>query len=466
MTAGVSNRILQFPPEIKNRYENNGFLHWNSYIVLCYNRITSCIERELAGQYIYIKRKKYAAGLLWQPLVAGYTARAYAYKLARGIDRRLNRYISYHGMIGLGARVNGQRSGMPSIAAEIVDALPGYASMLCAFKVGDKFILVVVRNGVILDDLIFDSESSAREKYAEFSEIPDWNAVFAPASWGMPRSEERDLAELISGNSHGVLRPISRLGAGVISLGLLCIFGFLFLYLFREPINEIFSPKPQIAKQNPELAAEYKRQIEEKNKELDKEFNMRQPEPIEPLVMPFELLPDPAERANLCYRAIGFLMQQVAGWNQTVAECGETHAFATFKRSFGTLADFYAVAENVMPGVFVQEISDDEILVRAKLPERIAVPSQDSRDADTIVRELTSRFQSINMDANITVVVDAVANQTQTAELYVVEVAAESKLVPEQFMLIFEDFGGVYMTKAAWNVARKTWNYEVIIYAK
>lgn len=420
----------------------------------------------MSGQYVHIKRKKYAAGLLWQPLVAGFTPRAYAYKLARGIDRRLNQYISYNGMVGLGARVNGQRSGMPSIAAEIVEALPGYASMLCAFMVDNKFVLVAVRNGVIIYDLIFDSESAAREKFAELAEIPDWNALFAPASWGMPRTVERDLSDLVFGPAHGVLRSISHFGAGLMSLAIFALFVFVFLYIFREPINEMFSPKPQMARQNPELAAEYHRQIEEKNKELDKEFNMRQPAPIEPLVMPYESLPDPGERADLCYRAIGFLMQQVAGWNQTVAECGETHAFATFKRSFGTLDDFYSVAANVMPGIFVQEINDNEILARAKLPERIAVPSQDVRDPDSIVRELTSRFQAINLDPNITVVVDAVSNETQSAEIYVVEVAVESKLIPSQFMLIFEDFGGVYMTKAAWNVARKIWNYEVIIYAK
>lgn len=420
----------------------------------------------MSGQYIYVKRKKYAAGLLWQPLVAGFTPRAYAYKLARGIDHRLNQYISYNGMIGLGARVNGQRSGMPSIAVEVVDSLPGYASMLCAFQVENKFILIAVRNGVIIYDLIFDNDTAAREKYAELIEIPDWNALFAPASWGMPRAVERDITDLISGASHGVLRPISHFGAGVMSVILFMLFVFLLLYFFREPINEMFASKPQIAKQNPELAAEYHRQIEEKNKELDKEFNMRQPAPIEPLVMPYELLPDPAERADLCYRAIGFLMQPVTGWNQTSAECGETHAFATFRRSFGTLDDFYSVAANVMPGVFVQEINDNEILVRAKLPERIAIPSQDARDADSVVRDLTSRFQAINLDANITVVVDAVSNETQSAELYVVEIATESKLIPSQFMMIFDDFGGVYMTKAAWNVARKIWNYEVIIYAK
>jgi hypothetical protein len=418
----------------------------------------------LIKQYVQIRRKKYAAGLLWQPLVSGFTPRAYAYKLSRGIDKRLNLYIAYNNMIGLGMRANGLRPGMPSVAAEIIEALPGYSSVLCAFKVDGKFVLVAVRNGVILQDLLFEDETKAREKYAELSEIPDWNAAFAPAAWGMPRAVERNLSDLLFGNTHGALRQIYTIASNIASLVLLVSFIFLVLYAFRDSINQMFLPKPQMAKIDPELQAEYKRQIEEKNKELDAMYNTH-PEQ-EPLVMPYESLPDMMERANICYRAIGFLMQQVSGWNQTSAECSETHAFATFKRSFGTLDDFYVIAGQVMPGIFVQEISENEILARAKLPERIREYSRDDRDPDTLMRELTSRFQAVNLDANITVVVDTISNKSQSQEIYVAEISAESKLVPEQFMQIFDGFGGVYMTKVTWNVARRTWNYEVIIYAK
>lgn len=419
----------------------------------------------MSGQYIHIRRKKYAAGLLWQPMVAGFTPRAYAYKLARSINKKLNRYIAYSGMIGLGARSAGQRSGMPSIAAEIIESLPGYASMLCAFHVDDKYVVVAVRNGVILQDLLFTDEAEARAKYAELTEIPDWNALIAPAPWGMPRAVERNLADILSGNNHGVLRPISRVGAGAMSFLLLLIFALLFLYLFREPINQIFAPTPQTLHIDPEVAEKYKKQIEEKNKELDKEYNMRQEPVIEPLVMPFDSLPDVTERADLCFKAIGFLMQPVTGWIQVSAECNETYVNATFRRSFGTLEDFYAVAADIMPGVFVQEISDNEISVRAKLPARDKAPSRDLRDADTIVRDLTSRFQAIKMNVNMDVVTDIVANDTQSQEIYVVQISAESKMIPYEFMQIFYDFDGVYMTKASWNMIKKIWNYEVIIYA-
>ena len=423
-------------------------------------------REELSGQYVYIKRKKYASGLMWQPMVAGFTTRAYAQKLANGIDRRLNLYVRYNEMVGLGARSNGHRSGMPSIAIEIINALPGYSSMLGAFRVGDRFVLVAVRNGVILHDLLFDDENAVREKYAELNEIPDWNANFAPATWGMPRAVERNLTDLISGRVHAVLHPISRLASGVMSLLLFMIFVLVLLYFFREPINSVFAPKPQMSKINPELAAEYKRKIEEKDKELDKEFNIRQEPVYQPIVMPYDSLPDPYERADLCYRAIGFLMQQIVGWDQQVVECGKTHAVAKFRRSFGTLDDFYTLAGDIMPGVFVQEITDDEIMVRATLPKRDVSLSYDLRDTDTIVRELTSRFQAINIDANISTEVDIVSNGAQSEDVYFVGVIVDTKLIPEQFVKIFEDFGGVYMTKVSWDAIRKMWNYEVIIYAK
>ena len=420
----------------------------------------------MSGQYVYVKRKKYASGLVWQPMVAGFTTRAYAQNLSNGIDKRLNLYVRYNGMVGLGSRAKGHRAGMPSVAIEIINALPGYSSLLGAFKIEDKFVLIAVRNGVILHDLLFDDEQSAREKYAELNEIPDWNATFAPASWGIPRAVDRNLLELVSGRVHAVLHPISRFASGLVSLVLFSVFVLVFLYFFREPINEMFAPKPQVSKINPELAAEYKRKIEEKNKELDDKFNINQEQAPEPIVMPYDSLPEMFERADLCYRAIGFLMQPITGWNQTVVECDKTHVSATFKRSFGTLDDFYVIAGDIMPGVFVQEISDDEVFARAKLPERAVSQSYDLRDIDTIVREMTSRFQSININANVVPVVDVVSNGVESADVYFVGITVKTKLMPEQFMRIFEDFGGVYMTKVSWNAAEKTWNYEVIIYAK
>lgn len=422
-------------------------------------------EREiLSGQYIQINRKKYATGLLWQPLVSGFTPRAYAAKLSHSIDRKRGLYVNYRSLIGLGARRLGHRSGMPSIAAEVVEALAEYSSVLAVFQIGTKYVLVSVRNGIILQDYLFEDIAAARAKYVELSQIPDWGVLIAPGAWGMPRAIERDLSELISGGVRAELHTISRLGANFISLVMLVLFAMGMMYFFQEPINQMVAPKPQIAKINPELAQEYKRQIEEKNKQLDEQYNLRQ-EP-EPLVMPFESLPNVSARARLCYKAIGFLMQPVTGWNQISADCGETYATAVFRRDFGTVDGFYSIVENLMPGSFVQEISENQISVRAKLPELPRGVSQDSRDTDTLIRELVSRFQGIDTGANIMAVVDTVSNKTQTKEIYLVEVSAESKLVPAEFMRIFDGINGVFMTKVGWDSMKRIWNYEVIIYAK
>ncbi len=420
----------------------------------------------LANQFINVNRKKYATGLFWQPVAAGFVARNYARNLAKNVDRKLNLYVEYRAMVGLGARKGGQRSGMHSAAAEVMESFSEYTSFLAVFENGKKFYLVAARNGIILEDKVFDSESQARDEYVKLSEIPDWGAFFAPGAWGMPRAAERNLADVITGRSKAVLRSISYLRNGIVSLVLVGLFVLGFVFLFRDSLVQMMTPRPKKQDLNPELVAEYKRQIEEKNKELDKQFQIEKELPPEPIVMPYELLPDVQARAKLCYQAIGFLMQPVVGWNQVWAECGETHAVAEFRRTFGTLGEFYNVAAGLMPGAFVQEINDDTLRVSAALPELEVMSSQDERDVETVIRDVTTAFQGVDTNVETNVVVDTLTNGVDVADVNVVEVGVESKLVPMQFMKVFEEFGGVYLMRAAWDVASRTWNYEVIIYAK
>ena len=236
--------------------------------------------------------------------------------------------------------------------------------------------------------------------------------------------------------------------------------------VFRDSLVEVFAPRPQVAELDPKLVAEYKRQIEESSKKLDEEYNIQKELPPEPIVMPYELLPDVMARAEQCYQAIGFMMQPISGWNQLDVVCGETHVVANFKRGFGTLVEFYDIATELMPGAFVQEIDEDTVRVRAKLPELELESSQDERDPDTVVRDITSVFQSVDTPVDTTVVVDTLTNGVDTATVNVVEVAAESKMIPMQFMKIFEEFGGVYMMQVSWDVRSRSWNYEVVVYAK
>ena len=420
----------------------------------------------MTHQYITVDRKKYAVGLFWQPLAVDATPRAYARNLARRVDRKLNLFAQYRAMVTLGARRTGLRAGMASAAAEVINAFTEFSSFLAVFAAGESYYLVAVRNGIILEDRLFDDAAAARGEYVRLAEIPDWGAFFAPDSWGMPRAVERRLDEIITGRARAVLHPISLMVRNLVSLGVLALFGIGLVYFFQAPIAQMLAPRPQIATINPELAAEYKRQIEEKNKELDEIFDTTPPPPPEPLRMPYDYLPDAAARADLCYRAIGFLMQPVPGWTATGAACDETHATATLRRGVGTLDGFYLAAEGIMPGVFVTEKSESEIQLRAQLPALETSASLDERDPDTVQRDVISLFQSIDAPVDVDIVIDTITNGVDTVNLPVLEIAASSKLTPPQFMRIFDSFGGVYMARAAWNATTKTWNYEVIIYAK
>ena len=228
----------------------------------------------------------------------------------------------------------------------------------------------------------------------------------------------------------------------------------------------MLNPQPKLSQVSPEIAAEYEKQVEEKNKELDEEFQIERASQPEPIVLPYDYLPDPEKRAQVCFQAIAFLMQPITGWEQISAECGETHASAVFKRNFGTLDDFYMIATQIMPGSFVQQESDSSLYVRATLPTVPTKASLDERDVETVARAALTAFQSAGMSAEVQMVVDTLTNGIETVNLDIVEIAAQSKLGPVQFMKIFEDFGGVYMTRCAWDASTRIWNYEVIIYAK
>lgn len=419
----------------------------------------------MAAQVISVNRKKYAVGLFWQPSDANVPARNSARALARVVDARFNLFVSWHNMIGLGARRMGHRSGMPSIAADIMAVFPEYSSFLAMFYNDGAYILVAARNGIILADKIFMHESDARREYFALAEMPDWGAFVAPAAWGAPRAVERTLADVLDGRHAGVLRYISRARTILFSLLLLCAFAVGVFWLYRDSLVQVFAPRPQIAHIDPELAAEYKRQVEESNRQLDAEYEIKKNVP-EPLVLPYDNLPDVYERADLCYQAMGFLMQPIPGWIQVSVRCDESDATVEFRRDYGTLGDFYVVAGDLMPGAIVQERGDSALTVRAVLPKIATHASQDERDADTIVRNISTIFQGIDITPDIDVVVDTITNGVETVNVNVLEIAAASKLIPSQFMKIFDDFGGVYMTRTEWNATNRTWNYEVIIYAK
>ena len=160
-------------------------------------------------QVITVRRRKYATGLFWQPVNPGVTPYLYARQLVAKSDKKYTLLTEYKSMVGLAESRDGIRSGMSSAAAEVMNAFPEFSSFLGVFHVDTRYYLVAVRNGVIIRDVLVEKESDARKLYAELSNMPDWGALFAPSSWGMPRSQEKFLQDIVKNESVARCRAVN-----------------------------------------------------------------------------------------------------------------------------------------------------------------------------------------------------------------------------------------------------------------
>lgn len=414
----------------------------------------------MAKQVITINRKKYATGLFWQPVMPGVTPYIYARQLIAKSKKKYTLLTEYKSMIGLSDGRDGVRQGMSALAAEITNSLDEFVSFLGIFQADGGFYLIAVRNGVIIRDSFIMTEHEARKKYVELSNMPDWGGLFAPASWGMPRSKERFLTELVHGSAVAKLRQTSIVKTLIPSIVLVAAFVVLGLIFIYAPLLK--SSKTDSVKLNQELLAEYQKQIEEKNEELDKKFKVETKEQK----YPYNKLPDTMERALLCYKAIAFVMQPIGGWSQRTAECDAEYVTVSFHRAFGTLNEFYDAGSEIMPGGIMTQMSDNDISVRVKLPKLELRRSIDERDQETAMRDLVSLLQRVQFKAGIHTANESVRFGIRTETINIINVTYSSKMIPMEFVHVFDGFEGVYLKSISWDASTKIWNYNVLIYTK
>ena len=87
----------------------------------------------LQNKTIFINKKKYAVGLFWQPLPSGILPKNYAKQLTKSVDKKLNFFVDYRTIIGLGSSKFGHKNNMPVAAIELIKSFKEIYSFLCAF---------------------------------------------------------------------------------------------------------------------------------------------------------------------------------------------------------------------------------------------------------------------------------------------------------------------------------------------
>ena len=422
----------------------------------------------MPSQIITIERKKYATGLFWQPVADGHNARAFAQKIAKLVPGRAKYFSEYRSMVGIGSRALGHSARMPSAAAEVMDAFSDHNSFLAAFAVRQGFWVVAARNGIIIQDKLYASESLAKNEFDTLSGLPDWGILVAPGSWPAARSEEKLLDELVSGDSKCQAVPISGFGSGLFVLAALAALLAGGLYTFKGQLAKVLTLRTPAVKFNPEAAEAYKKRLAETDEMLVQ--RLRSAPVVAAMEMPYDALPDPALRAEQCWEAITFLMQVVPGWSQVEAECAGGSATAHLHRSFGIITDVYDFANERMPGVEVIENSDSDMVLTLPLGSLETSSRLSESGAEEIMRSINSVFQLMNAPVDVRRTVETVRGEVgpdgQIASANVVLISAASGLEPREFIRVFQDYDAVYLSSVRWISNQRKWNYEVKIYVK
>ena len=150
---------------------------------------------------VAVDGQTYAVGLTWQPvqnLDDPLTEIRETVASEPDADLYCYRQTSV-AQYGIGHSFMGHRSGMPSLAASVAEALSAHESFCAVFKVKEGWWFVAARNNLILaeEDTLFTSEEDAQRAYASMMAVPDWDVRIVPEEWNIEGTEQDSLSSLV-----------------------------------------------------------------------------------------------------------------------------------------------------------------------------------------------------------------------------------------------------------------------------
>ncbi len=217
---------------------------------------------------------------------------------------------------GLGSTMFGQSLKMPSLAAHVADHSDG--SWLGAFRVPQGVYFLAVKDDSILaeSDRVF-AEDDAQQFFRQYLKDGSWNHRVAPASWGIPDTQDIELEQMVRGKSRSVMRPASavnlRLVAGVtfgIALVAAGSYGYSWYqsYLDDQRLEALRLVMAQKAAREPAIVP-----------------------------VPWEGTPAGVDLLATCVKTLAEHNFEVAGWDQAGASCQGDRATVVLRRAGGTI---------------------------------------------------------------------------------------------------------------------------------
>ena len=397
-----------------------------------------------------IDGKTYAASLFWQPLLNEDNPLPEVKEAAENILEGADLYVARKGkssQFGLAASSQGFTRGIPSAAVALVSSLGNVTSFLGVFKVEGGWWYICFRNDVILSDgdTLFVNEKDAKDQFISMLAVPDWDALFAPAEWGIDETRDDPLAPMLEKGLQIKLTSISA-NNDMIMLAVIIVGFSIILWFAYSSLKSMFFTAPTA----PVIAPV--RQIEI-------------PSYIPPEPKPWEKLYNPVDVMKNCYTGIKKVVSILTpGWQIEGVTCTPDSGIVTsWRRRVGRMT-WREQALNVSGVEFSSRaISSDGNTFMVTLPiEEVSTLNSPPEYSE---QDLTNILNDLNQTLGIRIGVEHKTWVSPRGTSYnLVGIRIDSKNDPLNWIELLMKFSGLTINSVTYNPVSGVWNYIGDIY--
>jgi len=390
----------------------------------------------------------YAASLFWQPLMNEDKPLPEVKEAAENILEGADLYIVRKGkspQFGLAASSQGFTKGLPSAAVALISGLGNVTSFLGVFKVDTGWWYICFRNDVILSDgdTLFISERDAKNQFISMLAVPDWDAVFAPAEWGIEDTRADELNPILE---KGLQVKLDKIDASndAIMLAVIAVCFAIILWFAYSTLKDMFFSAPEVP-----VIAPIEQTVEE---ELP-------PEP-----KPWEELANPVDVMRNCYLATQKVVELVApGWHLEGVTCNKSGLVTSWRREIGRLT-FMEQALDVSGVNFSSRVlSQDGNTMMASLPveapQMLNSPPEYTRD------ELINIINDINQALDINISLSPKTWTSPRGATYnLMDFSISSNNDPLIWIDLLMKFSGLTINTITYDINSANWTFKGEIY--
>lgn len=390
----------------------------------------------------------YAASLFWQPLMNEDKPLPEVREAAENILEGADLYIVRKGkspQFGLAASSQGFTKGLPSAAVALISGLGNVTSFLGVFKVDTGWWYICFRNDVILSDgdTLFISERDAKNQFISMLAVPDWDAVFAPAEWGIEDTRADELNPILE---KGLQVKLDKIDASndAIMLAVIAVCFAIILWFAYSTLKDMFFSAPEVP-----VIAPIEQTVEE---ELP-------PEP-----KPWEELANPVDVMRNCYLATQKVVELVApGWHLEGVTCNKSGLVTSWRREIGRLT-FMEQALDVSGVNFSSRVlSQDGNTMMASLPveapQMLNSPPEYTRD------ELINIINDINQALDINISLSPKTWTSPRGATYnLMDFSISSNNDPLIWIDLLMKFSGLTINTITYDINSANWTFKGEIY--